>query len=58
MRRKLILLGLALAATAGLEAGLFSPAAQAQTTTCWQVECNTCCKSKGGPTICTERACV
>ncbi len=58
MKKKLILLGLALAATAGLEAGFFSPAAQAQASGCWQVECNTCCKTKGGPAICTERACV
>lgn len=57
MRRKLILLGLALAAVAGLEAGLFSPAAQAASG-CWQVECNTCCKQQGGPVICTERACL
>lgn len=55
MRKKLILLGLALAA-AGLEAGLFSSAAQAASG-CWQVECNTCCRGQGG-VICTQRACV
>ena len=25
--------------------------------TCWQVDCNTCCRGKGG-VICTQRACV
>ena len=24
---------------------------------CWQVDCNTCCRGKGG-VICTQRACV
>lgn len=26
--------------------------------TCWQVDCNTCCRSHGGGVICTQRACV
>ena len=25
---------------------------------CWQVDCNTCCKSGNGPVVCTQRACV
>ena len=56
MRRKLILLGLALAAAAGLQAGLFSPAAQAASG-CFQVECNTCCRTTTGGLVCTQRAC-
>jgi hypothetical protein len=56
MRKKLILLGLALAAAAGLQAGLFTPAAQAASG-CYQVECNTCCKTTHG-TVCTQRACA
>ena len=25
---------------------------------CWQVDCNICCKTGKGPVICTQRACV
>ena len=57
MRKKLILLGLALAATAGLQAGLFSPAAQAASG-CFKVECNTCCRTATGGLVCTQRACL
>lgn len=56
MRKKLILLALALAAVAGLQGGLFSPAAQAASG-CFQVECNTCCRTATGALICTQRAC-
>jgi len=51
MRKKLILLGLALAAAAGLQ----TTAAQAASG-CFQVECNTCCYTSFG-TVCTQRAC-
>lgn len=54
MRKKLILLGLALAAAAGL--GLFSPAARAASG-CFKVDCNTCCHTLSGGLVCTQRAC-
>lgn len=54
MKKKLAFLFIALAASAGL--GLFSPTAQAASG-CWQVDCNTCCKTTG-PVICTQRACA
>lgn len=57
MRKKLILLTLALAAAAGLQAGLFAPAAQAASG-CFQVECNTCCRTATGGLVCTQRACL
>lgn len=52
MRKKLILLGLALAAAAALQ----TTTAQAASG-CYQVECNTCCKTTHG-TVCTQRACL
>jgi hypothetical protein len=51
MRKRLILLALALVAAAGLQ----TTAAQAASG-CYQVECNTCCKTTHG-TVCTQRAC-
>ena len=36
---------------------VFAPPAWAAGTTCWQVDCNTCCKTNG-KTICTMRACI
>ena len=42
----------------GLAALLTAPPASAAGSRCWQVECNTCCKSGGGPVVCTQRACV
>jgi hypothetical protein len=36
---------------------VFAPPAFAAGTTCWQVDCNTCCKTNG-KTICTLRACL
>lgn len=56
MRKKLILLALALAGVAGLQAGLFAPAAQAASG-CYQVACNTCCQTATGVLFCTQRAC-
>jgi len=41
----------------GLGALLATPPAFAASR-CWQVECNTCCRSGHGPVICTQRACV
>ncbi|HZN55452.1 MAG TPA: hypothetical protein VFB67_09030 [Candidatus Polarisedimenticolaceae bacterium] len=38
-------------------AELMAPPAFAAGSTCWQVDCNTCCRGKGG-VICTQRACV
>lgn len=37
---------------------LASTPASAATSTCWQVDCNTCCRIGGGKVICTQRACV
>ena len=44
----------ALSAVAGVFA-LSTPASAGST--CWQVDCNTCCRGKGG-VICTQRACM
>jgi hypothetical protein len=60
MRKRIVLLTLALAAVLGAEAGLFAPSTSAASG-CWQVCvgtcCNTCCKLQGGGTVCTQRAC-
>lgn len=42
----------------GIAALLSAPPASAAGSTCWQVECNTCCRIGGGKVICTQRACV
>jgi hypothetical protein len=42
----------------GLAALLATPPASAAGSTCWQVDCNTCCRSGHGPVVCTQRACV
>jgi hypothetical protein len=42
----------------GAAALLAAPPASAAGSTCWQVECNTCCRIGGGKVICTQRACV
>lgn len=59
MKKKLLMLTLALAATAGLQAGLFSPAAQAASG-CFPVdECgNVCCYTSTGKLVCTDRPCI
>ena len=57
MRKKMVLLALALAAVLGAEAGLFTPASNAASS-CYQVDCNICCPTSNGKVICTERACV
>jgi len=57
MQKKLTAFVLVLGSFAAI-AGIFalsSPAYAGQT--CWQVDCNTCCRGKGG-VICTQRACV
>ena len=46
-----------LAAGAAAAIALATPA-QAKGSTCWQVDCNTCCRTPGGGTVCTQRACV
>lgn len=56
MRKKLVLLVLALAAVVGAEAGLFTAVSNAAS--CYQVDCNICCPTSNGKVICTERACV
>jgi hypothetical protein len=60
MRKRIVLLILALAAVLCAEAGLFTPATESASG-CWQVCsgtcCNTCCKLQGGGTVCTDRAC-
>jgi hypothetical protein len=40
----------------GIAALMSAPPVSAGST-CWQVDCNTCCRGKGG-VICTQRACV
>jgi len=42
----------------GAAAVLLTAPAYAAGSRCWQVNCNICCKSGHGPTICTQRACV
>jgi hypothetical protein len=42
----------------GVAALLATPPASAAGSTCWQVDCNTCCRIGGGKVICTQRACV
>lgn len=57
MQKKLTAFVLVLGSFAAI-AGIFalgSPANAAST--CWQVDCNTCCRGKGG-VVCTQRACV
>jgi hypothetical protein len=56
MRRKLFALAFALAAVLGAKAGLFAPAAEAASG-CYKVDCNTCCHTSTGGTVCTQRAC-
>jgi len=41
----------------GVAALLATPPASAAST-CWKVDCNTCCRIGGGKIICTQRACV
>jgi hypothetical protein len=50
----LVLVVAVFAATAGMFA-LSTPVAAKSS--CWQVDCNTCCRGAGG-VICTQRACV
>ena len=57
MKTRIFLLLLALAAVLGVELGTSVPSAEAASG-CWQVDCNTCCRSAFGGIICTERACV
>lgn len=45
-------------ACTGVAALLSSPPVSAAGSTCWQVDCNTCCRSGHGPVVCTKRACV
>jgi hypothetical protein len=42
----------------GVAALLAAPPVSAKGSTCWQVDCNTCCRTPGGGVICTQRACV
>ena len=57
MQKKITALVLVAGAFATI-AGLFALSTPAYAgTTCWQVDCNTCCRGKGG-VICTQRACV
>ena len=54
--KKLMLLVVALAAVCGVELGLSVPSPEAASG-CWQVACNTCCRTLSGGTVCTQRAC-
>lgn len=36
----------------------FAPPVSAAGSTCWQVDCNTCCRGSNGKVLCTKRACV
>ncbi len=56
MRRKLLTLAFALAAVLSAEAGIFTPASDAASG-CFKVDCNTCCYTSTGGTVCTQRAC-
>jgi len=38
-------------------AALFSTPASAASS-CWKVDCNTCCRTPGGGVICTQRLCA
>jgi len=42
----------------GFAALVSAPPASAAGPKCWQVDCNTCCRTGHGPVICTQRACV
>ena len=57
MKRKasVLVLAVALFATVVGTIAISTPASAGST--CWQVDCNTCCRGKGG-VICTQRACV
>jgi hypothetical protein len=55
---KSVLLLVAVVVCLGGAAALLTPAASAKGSTCWQVDCNTCCRTPGGGVICTQRACV
>jgi hypothetical protein len=57
MKRKasVLVLAAALFATVAGTIAISTPASAG--TTCWQVDCNTCCRGKGG-VICTQRACI
>ena len=57
MKKRMTAFVLVVGAFAGI-VGVFAlstPASAGQT--CWQVDCNTCCRGKGG-VVCTQRACV
>ena len=57
MKKKIAALVLVLGSIATI-AGNFALSTPANAgSTCWQVDCNTCCRGKGG-VICTQRACV
>ena len=60
MRKSVKFVGLVLAMVAlsiGTGALVLAPPAAAANGSCWQVDCNTCCKVNGR-TICTQRACL
>lgn len=57
MQKKLTAFVLVLGSFAAI-AGIFALSSPANAaSTCWQVDCNTCCRGKGG-VVCTQRACV
>jgi len=39
-------------------AALLLPHPMAKGGSCWQVDCNICCRTPGGGVVCTQRACV
>ena len=58
MKKRITALVLVLGTFATI-AGAFALSTPASAgSTCWQVDCNTCCRVKGGGVICTQRACV
>jgi len=58
MQKKITALVLVLGSFAAI-VGIFALSTPAYAgATCWQVDCNTCCRGKGGGVICTQRACV
>ena len=57
MQKKLTAFVLVLGSFAAI-AGIFALSSPANAaSSCWQVDCNTCCRGKGG-VVCTQRACV
>jgi hypothetical protein len=53
-----VLVSMFVVAAGAVAAIALATPAQAKGSTCWQVDCNVCCHTPGGGTVCTQRACV